>query len=194
MATPMRKVPVEDTVPKVNNELAVGEDLEFQRKWWRFERGIWIAFAIIVALDVAGVFGRGPVAKAHMRTPDGAMNVRYERVERFSTPSVMTIEFGPAAVRDGKLQLWVSDSLVKELGNQRVVPQPLTSTTADGGIYYVFPTTNRPNSVEFGLQPSSPGLLHFTLRSPASPISVQGPQSQGDPSTQELKAKVFVMP
>lgn len=36
--------PVEDTVPKVNNEVAVGEDLNFQRAWWKVERGIWIFF------------------------------------------------------------------------------------------------------------------------------------------------------
>ena len=51
--------PVEDSVAKVNDEIAVGEDLEFQRKWWRFENIAWIFFALIIVLDVAGLFGRG---------------------------------------------------------------------------------------------------------------------------------------
>ena len=80
--------PVQDSVPKVANELAVGEDLDFQRKWWRFEKIVWVLFLIIVLLDIAGVFGRGPVAKAHARTSRGLMTIDYQRIERFSTPSI----------------------------------------------------------------------------------------------------------
>ncbi|HEY0760013.1 MAG TPA: hypothetical protein VGD59_12235 [Acidisarcina sp.] len=192
MATPMRTVPVEDSVPKVGNELAVGEDLSFQRKWWVFERIVWTLFVLVVVLDVAGVFGRGPAANAHMHTPDGAMNVRYERIERFSTPSIMTIEFGRTAVRDGKIQLWVSDSIVKELGNQRIVPQPLSSITGDGGIYYTFPTTDSPDSVEFALQPSKPGVFHFSLR--VQPNTATPGTGAASPAPEQLQARVVVMP
>jgi hypothetical protein len=83
--------PVTDSVPKINDEVAVGEDLEFQRSWWRFERCVWILFAVLVFLDVLGVFGRGPLAKAHAEAADGSMKIDYERVERFSTPSIMTV-------------------------------------------------------------------------------------------------------
>ena len=53
-----------DSVAKINEELAVGEDLGFQRRWWRFERGVWIFFVVVIILDVAGLFGRGPLAYA----------------------------------------------------------------------------------------------------------------------------------
>ena len=36
--------PIADSVAKVDGEVAVGEDLEFQRKWWKFERATWIFF------------------------------------------------------------------------------------------------------------------------------------------------------
>jgi len=48
--------PVQDSVSKVNDELAVGSDLEFQRRWWKFERGVWIFFILLIVLDVLGVF------------------------------------------------------------------------------------------------------------------------------------------
>ena len=51
----------EDSVPKVNDDIAVGEDLEFQRRWWRFERSVWILFAFILLLNIAGVFDDQPV-------------------------------------------------------------------------------------------------------------------------------------
>jgi hypothetical protein len=37
---PSSAKPVEHTIEKVNDEIAVGSDLEFQRRWWRFERVI----------------------------------------------------------------------------------------------------------------------------------------------------------
>src|SRR5579884_1974852 len=114
--------PVRDSVAKVNDELAVGSDLEFQRRWWKFERAIWIFFTLLIVLDVLGVFGRGPLAKARLRAADGSAEVTYERIERHKTPSVLTAHFGPSAIQDGKVRLWVSDDLVKELGNQRVSP------------------------------------------------------------------------
>lgn len=178
MPVPQTK-PVGDTIAKVDNELAVGADLEFQRKWWRFEFGIWIVFTAIVILDALGFFGRGYMAKAHVRAPDGSMQIKYERVERFGTPSLLTIQFGDAAIRDGKIQLWTSEDLVKSLGAQRVSPQPAESVMDHAGILYTFPATALPASAEFALQPTHPGLAHLTLRAPGQ---------------QEVKLTIFVMP
>lgn len=178
--------PVEDSVAKVGNELAVGEDLEFQRRWWRFEKIVWLVFATVVVLDLAGVFGRGPAANARKVTADAAVNMQYERVERFSTPSILTLHMGNNAVKNGMIKLWVSDSVVKELGNQRIIPQPATSATGDGGILYTFPSGPDPNSIEFALQPAQPGLSHFTIR-----LVPDGNPSQPMDS---LTAGVFVMP
>jgi hypothetical protein len=178
--------PVKDSVAKVGNELAVGEDMKFQRRWWRFEKAVWVVFVLIVLLDLAGAFGRGPLANAHANTRGGTMVVNYERIERFSTPSILTIHFGPSAVENGKIQLWVSDSVVKELGNQRVVPEPLSSVIGNGGILYTFASTAKPDSVQFALQPSRPGIAHFQLQVPEATLD--------SPPRDEFDAKVIVMP
>ncbi len=171
--------PVEDTIGKVNNEIAVGADLNFQRKWWRFEFAVWIFFTILVIMDLLGCFGRGYLANARQRANDGSMDVQYERVERFGTSSVMTVQFGPDAIRDGKLQLWVSESLVKKLGAQRVVPQPAESVVGGGGILYTFPATATPANLQFAFQPASVGLADLTMRVPGK---------------DEMKMKIFIMP
>ena len=163
--------PIEDSVAKVGNELAVGEDLGFQRKWWRFERGVWIVFALIVLLDVLGAFGRGPLANAKLLSPAHLMNIEYERIERFSTPSILTVHFSPAAIHDGKVQLWVSESVVKTLGNQRIVPQPASSMIGNGGILYTFQSSPLPDSVQFALQPAYPGVSHIELRVPGESLA-----------------------
>lgn len=143
------------------------------------ETFVWVCFLIFLILSFAGVFGRGPVAHAQAKSADGSFLVRYERIQRFSTPSVLTIDFQPSAIHDGTIQLWASDSLVKPLGNQRVVPQPLKSVVGNGGILYTFPATTSPASVEFQAEPSKLGLSELTLRQPGS---------------DGVTTKIFVMP
>lgn len=160
--------PIEDSVPKINDELAVGSDLGFQQRWERLETIIWIFFVIFLLLSLAGLFGRGPLSKVSRKAPDASMEIDYERFERFSTPSVLTVKINPASIRDGQVQLWVSDSLVKPLGNQRVIPQPARSELSQGGIIYTFPASETSASIEFQTQPSAIGKSELKMRIPGS--------------------------
>jgi hypothetical protein len=171
--------PVEESVSKVNDEVEVGENLDFQRKWWRFENYVWVIFSLIILLDFCGVFGRGPFAKAQRRAPDGTIDVKYERIERTESPSIMTISFGQSAIVDGKIKLYISESLVQGLGTQRIIPAPLTSDVGKGGLTYTFLASKPPASVDLALEPSGPGLYEFTL---------------GVVGADALHAKVFVVP
>lgn len=155
--------PVEDSVSKVNNEIDVGEDLEFQRKWWRFENFVWVLFSLILVLDLSGFLGRGPFAKAERRSADGTVTVRYERIERTSSSSILTIDFSPAAIRNGSVVLYISGSLVKELGARRIIPAPETSRIGEGGVTYTFPASSAPATVALDLEPPGPGIYNFSL-------------------------------
>jgi hypothetical protein len=163
---PAKTSPVSDSVPKINDEVAVGEDLKFQSKWWHFEGATWICFGALLVMDLLGVFGRGPVAKAHAEAADHSMDINYERIERFSTPSILSVRLGENAIQNGKAMLWVSQSLVKKMGNERVVPQPLESRIGNGGILYTFAATGLPAQVEFALVPASPGIGEIKFQIP----------------------------
>ena len=119
-----------------------------------------------MVLGFIGCFGRGPVAKKEYKTADGSLNVRYERVARFGTPSVIRAAFSPDTVKDGRVRIWASGDLIRSLGAQRVVPQPAESVLSAGGVSYTFPAASPPLSVEFSLQPSQPGMHHLTLQVP----------------------------
>ena len=153
-------------VPKVDNAVAIGEDLRFQERWWTFEKVIWSFFALILLLDVLGVFGSGWFANARLEVPGSGMLVDYERVERRATPSSLDVHFAPDAVQNGTVQLFVSDTLIKQLGTQRVAPQPRESVIGNGGITYTFPATSIPAQVQFGLLPGRAGVEGFTLQVP----------------------------
>ncbi len=159
--------PVEDSVAKINDEVAVGENLDFQRTWWRFETVVWCFFTMIVVLAAAGLFGRGPLAKA--QASNSAISVQYDRIERAGTPSILRVSFGPSAIRYGIAELYVSGSLVHELGAQRVIPSPQSAKVGRGGITYLFPAGESPATAEFALQPSGPGIFQFTLQVPQAP-------------------------
>ncbi|KAA6465111.1 hypothetical protein DYQ86_03930 [Acidobacteria bacterium AB60] len=158
------ETPVEDSVPKVADEVAVGEDLDFQRKWWRFEKIIWPILVLIIVADVVGLFGRGWLAKAKAATPDNALSLDYERIERASTPSIMTLHFGEPAIHNGRIVLHVSDSIVKPLGAQRISPQPALSVVGNNEITYVIPATQSPASLQIEMDPSFPGLHPFRVQ------------------------------
>ena len=164
----MSKIPyesrVEDTIPKLDDTIAVGEDLAFQRKWWRFERIVWPILFLVVVIDMLGGFGRGWLSKAHRASPDGSYTLDYERIERASTPSIMTLQLGRGTIHDGRITVYISDSVVKALGALRVSPQPAMSRIGSGGITYVFPAGGIPASVQIELQPSFPGLHGFRIQ------------------------------
>ncbi len=163
----------------VDGAIAVGEDLEFQRKWWRFEKIVWSFFVLILLADLAGLLGRGPLANARAQTADGTLSLKYERVLRENTASIMTVLPESTAIHDGKLQLFVSDSILKEFGAQRVIPQPQTSSVGDGGVTYTFPATSTPMTVQIELKPSFIGVHAFRI---------------GIPGASFIQAKSLVLP
>jgi hypothetical protein len=179
MVTETFSKPVEDSVARVNDEVAVGEDLNFQRKWWRFESVTWVVFTLIIILDLAGLFGRGPIAKAERHSADRTIDVQYERIERTDSPSILTIRFAQSAIQDGMIRLYISDSLVKGLGTQRVIPAPLSSIVGDGGLTYTFPASKAPASIDLALEPAGPGIYDFAV---------------GVAGAAPVRAKVFVVP
>ena len=154
--------PVENSVQKINDEVAVGEDLQFQRRWWKFEGIMWWIITAVLLLNFAGVFGRGPLSHAQMS--NDVMDVKYEHVERTGTPAILKVEFKSAALITGKVRMHVSQSLIEELGAQRVVPSPLESAVGSGGITYTFFAERAPGSIEFALQPPKPGIYYFTIQ------------------------------
>ena len=168
-----------DDVPQVDGAIAVGEDLAFQRKWWRFEKVVWSFFVLVLLADLLGLLGRGPLANAKQTAQDGSLQLKYERVLRENTSSIMTLLPSPSAVQNGKVTLHVSNEIVKELGAQRVIPQPEQSIVGDGGVTYVFAASEDPITIQIELKPSFIGSHAFQLGVPGHPL---------------INAKSFVMP
>jgi hypothetical protein len=157
-----------DHIPRVEDAVSVGEDLDFQRRWWRFEKAAWIVLAVVLVADALGAFGRGWLARTERHSSDGMFRLRYDRIQRTGTPSNLTIDFGPTAIHDQKVRLFASETIVKELGAQRIIPQPTLSEIGPSGIAYTFPASGTPATATIALQPSFPGIHRIELRTPGS--------------------------
>src|SRR5215217_6791280 len=105
-------------------EVEVGFDLDFERRYYRLQRIIWVLIAAALLAGLAGVFGRGPLATTMRRSPDGTLRLSYERLAPFRTPSAMSIEASGSSLASGELRVRIPRQLLERLRVQRVVPEP----------------------------------------------------------------------
>lgn len=168
-----------DNFPRVDGSVSISEDMNFQRRWWRFQRIAWFVLSAVLVADALGLFGQGWLARTQRSAPDGTLRLRYDRIERAGAPSEITIEFGKAAIQNHQVHLFASQNIVKELGAQRIIPEPGTSQVGSAGITYVFPATSFPATVSIELQPMKPGFHTIEV---------------GVPSEQPVNASILVLP
>ena len=96
--------------PTAEERVRFGFDTQFEDQWWRVEKRAWIAMLLIVGAGALGAFGRGPLTKAHA---DGApINVEYERVVRYQTPTRIAVHVPPDP---HGTRLFVSRSLIDRI-------------------------------------------------------------------------------
>lgn len=107
----------------------VHDDLEFQRKTWRFERIGWGVMALLVLAALLGLAGPGWLSKT--TATNAPLRVNYERFLRRDAPVTVEVHVDADAVSDGAIDLLL-DAGFDDFRIERVVPVPtewrLTST------------------------------------------------------------------
>src|SRR5215218_6611781 len=73
-------------------EVEVGFEQDFERKYYRVQRSIWVLLVLFLLAGIAGLFGRGPLSTTTRRSADGTVRLTYERLARFRTPTAMMVE------------------------------------------------------------------------------------------------------
>ena len=66
----------------VSRKYPVEEDMDEQRRAWRFERIGIGALVVLIGLTLGGLFSKGPLSHVQLQTPDGRLSVEYERFSR----------------------------------------------------------------------------------------------------------------
>src|SRR3954470_5036036 len=100
------------------------EDTEFEeafeRKWIRLEHIVWVLMVIVVIVGLAGGLGRGPAVRAQAAV--SPIQVEYERVVRYQTPTEITVR---SVGESGIGRLFVGRALLDRLQLRQVIPQPI---------------------------------------------------------------------
>lgn len=101
----------------------VAEDLELQRRTWRFERAGWVLLSVLLLAGVLGLFGTGPFSRMQEASADGAVSVDYPRFMRRQSPESIRIDLA-AEAGPGSLTLSIGREWLDEVTLQSVTPEP----------------------------------------------------------------------
>lgn len=107
----------------------------FQHRTWRIQRVGWAAMALFILAALLGAMGRGgPLAEAETVTPDGALRIRYERMQRLGAPTLLRIEARAAAANGGTIELRLDPAFLRDWRLRPGVPVPDGAATGPDGL------------------------------------------------------------
>ena len=124
-------------------------DHRFHRNEWRIQRIGWVLVALFLALAVVGLFGNGPLSRAHANNAAGSLD--YERFTRFglSTDLVVT----PGASAHGVTRVEISSDYLEAFRVEHVTPEPVAVRLAGPNIVYEFASGAPGASISFHINP-----------------------------------------
>jgi len=144
----------------------IGVDKAFEERWWGLMRMMWILMAVAIAGGLSGACGRGPAARAH--ASQGGVEVQYERVARYQTPTRLTMTLPPSSQAR---RLFVGDTLLDRIQLESVLPRPERTEAHRDGAILVFPAGGEPARIVLVAQPASIGVETQRVGLEGAPIS-----------------------
>ena len=141
--------------------LEIDEDEAFERRSFTVQRAGWIFMAAFVVAAAAGLFGSGPLARAHTAVP-GAFTVEYDRLTRYQSDQTLHIHLDPAVTRGREARLWINRGFLDSSKINTVVPAPLRIEGEADRLHYVFHMAKPGHRlfVAFNIQAEQIGLVH----------------------------------
>jgi hypothetical protein len=121
---------------KTDEPLPVRDDLAFQHRIWRAERAGWIVLTMLVLAGLTGLLSNGFASKATAATPDGGLQVYYERFARETARNEIIIRVARASAPETRIQ--VGPALAESEVIEVINPQPLRSSAGARGLELTF--------------------------------------------------------
>lgn len=152
---------------------AVGEDMAVQRRVWRAQRFGWAGMALLVLLGLVGAFGDGALAVATSRSADGAIEVKWERIERVGRDGIFRIR--TLAPRDGPILVLLADGLADGAQTRSVTPVPSSESRSPGRLWLRFdpPEDGGRAEIVLKLRSEQPGILRGTIALDGSSVPLR---------------------
>jgi hypothetical protein len=124
-------------------------DHRFHRNEWRIQRIGWVLVALFLALAAAGLFGNGPLSRAHADSAGGRLE--YQRFTRFGLMTDLVVT--PVASANGITRVEISGDYLEAFRVEHVTPEPAAVRLDGSNIVYEFASATPGASISFHLSP-----------------------------------------
>lgn len=118
---------------------------------------------LLVILGACGLFSKGVLSDSRARSPDGTIQVEFERFGRVESSMDMRIRYnGPVTDR---FNITIGGGALDNLQIQTLQPQPLEAVTIGSNLRLTFSArdTGADHAIWLGLQPRNPGRVQVTV-------------------------------
>jgi len=124
-------------------------NLTFYKNEWRIQRIGWVLVALLLVLALAGLFGNGPLSRAHA---DGAAGrIEYERFTRYGLSTALVVT--PAGTAQGVDRIGISAAYLETLEVESITPEPAAVKMSGHSIVYEFASAAPGASIAFHVHP-----------------------------------------
>lgn len=151
------------------DDLELGCDLAFERRWWRIQRIGWVILPLLILGGVLGIFGHGPLSEATAHPSGSELQVHYDRLARRETPTLLQLRVDKAAIASGEVRIRLNRALLDSMQLKQIIPEPLMTQPLADGARFIFRTDPTRDSaiIVFVENPTRPGFVE-------SEVSVEG--------------------
>jgi len=139
---------------RLDRQLEIEEDLEFQQREWHAQRVAWIGLALLAISAVFGLFGTGPLSDSIVGT-DG-LELRYERFGRFERLTRLRFELGGEGHETTRLS--IGRAYLDAVQIEHITPAPAKVEARPDRLVYEFPRQG-PAAITFYVKPDTFGLI-----------------------------------
>jgi hypothetical protein len=133
-------------------DLEIDEDMRHTRAEWKVERVTWVIMGLVVLAALSGLLGPGPLSGAAAGERAAGLQVSYERFERSHSQTMIRIEVGPPAIRDGAFQLWIGREYLDAVRVLRMDPEPDGSEVAPDRVIHSYRAPGGPVAINIHLE------------------------------------------
>jgi hypothetical protein len=141
--------------------LEIDQQLDVQRRTWTVQRYGWAVMGLLILAALLGLFGSGPLSHTTIGTPDGALELQYERFWRLLSPTTLRVTLRPAAAHDKEVSVWLSQRYLDRVVVRQVTPQPRRVEAEAERLHYTFSASQMgpPITVSFNVEPEQSGRV-----------------------------------
>ena len=151
---------------RLKTSLELEDDIKLHETGWIIQRVGWIIILLLVIAASLGIFGNGLLSKAEII--DDGNKLSFEKRARYEAPMQMTIH---ATSRNERIDVRIPQSYFNIIELDKVVPEPLEQTLANGFVIFTFETEG-PSTVKFYLIPEKTGTITVQIKVNESDFSI----------------------